>query len=152
MTQRGVVPIGLILYGLAAVAVMGAVWWVVDTWRDGRAAVVQLDLAGQECGRYGQRGVVQCIKLLKADLADCEEREKALRALIVKQNAAVKALETKVQQAQARAKSALATADKAVTATLVERERLQALILAGNAAGECPAGAAVAEVRKGLQN
>ena len=150
MTQRGVIPIGLILYGLAALAVMGAVWWVVDTWRDGRAAIVQLELAGQECGRYGQRGVVQCIKLIKTDLADCEKREAALHALIAKQNAAVQALEKSAQQAQARAKAAALAADRAATATLVERERLGALVLAGDAPGECPAGAAVAEVRKGL--
>ena len=151
MTQRGVIPKSLILYAIATAVVEGGLWRGVDTWRDGRAAVVQLDLAGQECGRYGQRGVVQCIKLIKTDLADCEKREAALHALIAKQNAAVEALEKSAQQAQARAKAASARADKAATATLVERERLQALILAGNAPGECPAGKAVAEVRQGLR-
>jgi hypothetical protein len=151
MTQRGVIPIGLILYAIAAVAVVGALWWVVDTWQDGRAAVVQLELAGKECGGAGPKGVVPCIKSIKDDLAKCEAREKALRALIAKQNAAVIALEKSAKQAQDRAKAASLAADKAATATLVERERLGALVLAGNAAGECPAGQAVAEVRKGLR-
>jgi len=155
MTQRGLLSpalIQLILWGVAAAAVMGAVWWVVDTWRDGRAAVREVEAIKAEVFPGCRKDTaLECAREVKAALADCETREKALLALIAKQNAAIQELETKAKQAQARATAALARADKAATATLVERERLEALILAGNAPGECPAGQAVSQVRQGLR-
>ena len=66
MNQRGVIPIGLILYAIAAVAVVGALWWVVDTWRDGRAAVREVDAIKVEVFPGCRKDTaLECVKELK---------------------------------------------------------------------------------------
>src|SRR3990167_2877677 len=66
MNQRGVIPIGLILYAIAAVVVVGALWWVVDTWRDGRAAVREVEAIKAEVFPGCRKDTaLECVKELK---------------------------------------------------------------------------------------
>jgi hypothetical protein len=63
--QRGAIPISLILYGLAAAAVAGALWWVVDEWRDGRAAQREVAAAMKECPPAVEN-VLDCVRAEQA--------------------------------------------------------------------------------------
>jgi hypothetical protein len=82
-----------------------------------------------------------------------EAREKALGTQIEVQNRAVEALEAEGKARQARAAEGLKKAQEGTKAARSEAERLKTLAKAENAPTgieACPAGAAVAEIRKGL--
>lgn len=89
----------------------------------------------------------------KAQLSQCKATNDTLNSQISRQNAAVESLSKASQEAAQRAQKALASARKAVASTEPERQRLAALQSQAKLANNpiCPAGAAVAEIRKGLK-
>jgi hypothetical protein len=67
MRQRGFgIPISLILYGVAAAALVGGAWWVVTEWNEGRAAQQQVSAALKECPA-GSVGIVECVRAEQAE-------------------------------------------------------------------------------------
>lgn len=80
----------------------------------------------------------------KAELGECNTK-------IESQNAAIAATKADGDRRVAEAAKGAARAAKTTEAARTEAERLKALLAAAAPAGSCPAGAGVAEVRKGLK-
>jgi len=144
--SRGFGLISLIIYGVAAAVVVGAVWWVVSAWQAGRAAVREMEAIKAEAFSDGCRKdtAIECVREIKERLSGC-------LGLVEKQNEAVKKLEEASKEAKERARIASLAAAEAKVATKAERERLSALMASGKAVTACPAGEGVAEARKGLK-
>ena len=80
-----------------------------------------------------------------------EAQVTALETKIEAQNQAVLAVKAEGDRRVAQARQGVATATQATQAARSEAERLRGLQSAPTPAGACPAGAAVAELRKGLK-
>lgn len=149
------IPITWLIGGIGALVVTAAIGWVVNNYHKGVRAQAALDAIAKDlpdCPREVRaKGVGECVKAVKATLADCQERYATTLGLVKTQNAAVVKLQESTRKAQERATAAQRRADEAETSTIAERERLDALRRAGNPAGPCPADQAVGEVKKGLK-
>ncbi len=86
-----------------------------------------------------------------AKLEKCSTNYNVTLGLVDKQNKALEALSKGLSKAQAATKDALALAAKEADRNKPERDRLTSLEQTFKAAGTCPAGEAVLEVRKGLR-
>ena len=86
-----------------------------------------------------------------AELAGCKSAYETALASIEKQNQAVKDHQEATKKATERARIASEKAAKARVANKSEIERLEALAKNPAPKGDCPAGQAVQEVRKGLK-
>lgn len=129
MNQRGLIPISLILWGLAALSVVTLVGGVVWKYNSAIERAVKAETALVECEkRYGE--TLEKVRI---------------------QNDAVLGLEKQAKAAQDRAKAASQAAAKAHIATQSERERLARLQAEFRAVWACPAGEALKSVREGLR-
>ena len=86
-----------------------------------------------------------------AELAGCKSAYEQTLKLVEKQNQAVKAHQEATKKATERARIASEKAAKDKAASESEIKRLESLIAKGAPEGDCPAGQAVQEVRKGLK-
>lgn len=104
-------------------------------------------------GALGVALMIQGARLdsAKAKLQTCQTAYETALESIKRQNEAVQAHAEAVKKATERARIASAAAAKAKVATASERKRIAALIASGSPKGDCPAGKAVAEARKGLK-
>jgi len=126
MRQRGF-AISLILWGLAALAIVTAVGAVV--WKYNSA-------------------IERAVKA-EAQLAECSQKYDQALASIAKQNSAIADWQKAARDSSERAAKALQKARAAQGASQSERERLKRL-QAEFKPGVCPAGQAVQDVRRGL--
>ena len=114
----------LLAYGLIALAILGSIAGLVGYERKAGADAVRAELQPQ--------------------IESC-------KAAVAQQNAAVAALEATSKAKIAAASKGLAKAATATAAARTEAERLRVAAKAGGAPTSCPAGQAVAEIRKGLK-
>lgn len=145
-----------VLLLVVAASLAGGVIW---SYNDGQRAKARLSVLEKEVqaarGELPHCGAADplsaCAKALGERMATCEtEYGKALK-LIGTQNDSIRDYERDASRATAEARRLSRLVDAAETQRLSERTRLEALLLAGAKGGECPAGAAVSEVRKGLR-
>ena len=86
-----------------------------------------------------------------AELAGCKSAYEQTLKLVEKQNQAVKAHQEATKKATERARLASEKAAKAKVASQSEIRRLESLAGQPAPKGDCPAGQAVQEIRKGLK-
>lgn len=94
-------------------------------------------------------GAYAKIEHSRADAAQAQVAERD--AKIEQQNAAIKATKEEGDRRVAAASQGVVRATKETAAARTEAERLKTLSAAPTPAGACPAGAAMAEIRKGLK-
>jgi Tfp pilus assembly protein PilE len=112
-----------------------------------------LAVAVMVAGALGVALVVQSARLdsAKARLDSCRADYEIAMKSIEKQNKAVSDLQEAAKKAKERARIASEKAAKARVASKSEIERLEALARNPAPKGDCPAGQAVQEVRKGMK-
>ena len=120
MTQRG-----FIIYGLLAALVVAGGLGIALKVQSSRLAAAQESLAA------------------------CRDTNAVLNGQIVRQNAAVKALEQEAQERARKAQAALEAARKGQAKARSEIERLRSA--KPTVKSDCPAGQAVQRVREGLK-
>ena len=104
-------------------------------------------------GALGVALMVQNARLdgAKAKLETCQAAYEQTLELVKKQNQAVKAHQEATKKATERARIASEKAAKAKVASQSEIKRLESLASQPAPKGDCPAGLAVQEIRKGLK-
>lgn len=121
---------GLLAYGLMALAVLGAIGGFVGYERKAGGDSVRAEL--------------------QPKLTACQDQVSTMSGQITKQNEAVASLKTTGDAKIAAASKSLAKATTDAQAARTEAQRLRALASQTVSPSACPAGDAVAEIRKGI--
>ena len=124
MRQRGFIPLGLLGYGLLALGILGTLAGIGYSIRKAGADAVRAEL--------------------EPKIAACQTAVEA-------QNQAIAATKAEGDRRIAAAAKGAAQARRDAQGAISEAERLRTITRTPAPAGSCPAGSAVAEVRKGFR-